>query len=116
MLSKIILSLLLTLFIELTISLVLGIRGKDLLRITFINIVTNVTLNIIVCLLYLVMNNYIVFYVIVPILEIIVFLVEGTYFKKLKNSIISPYKLSLLLNGFSYGYCFVYLIVRLIIK
>ena len=116
MLNNIILSLLLTLLIELTISIVLGIKGKDLLRITFINILTNVTLNIIVSLLYLVMNNYIVFYIIVPILEIFVFLIEGTYFKKLNKSIISPYKLSLLLNGFSYGYCFVYLLVKLLLK
>lgn len=116
MVSKIIQSLLLTLLIELTISIVLGIRKKDLLRITFINIVTNVSLNIIVCLLYLVINNYVVFYVIVPIFEVVIFIVEGTYFKKLKDSIISPYKLSLLLNGFSYGYCFVYLIIILLIK
>ena len=116
MIINIIQSLILTLLIELTISIVLGIRGKDLLRITFINIITNVTLNIIVSLLYLVMNNYIVFYIIVPILEIFVFLIEGTYFKKLNKSIISPYKLSLLLNGFSYGYCFVYLLVKLLLK
>ena len=116
MLNKILLSLILTLIIELTISIVLGIRGKDLLRITFINIVTNISLNIIVCLLYLVINNYIVFYVIVPILEIFIFIIEGTYFKKLNKSIISPYKLSLLLNGFSYGYCFVHLIIEKIIK
>ncbi len=116
MIINIIQSLILTLLIELTISIVLGIRGKDLLRITFINIITNVTLNIIVNLLYLVMNNYIVFYIIVPILEIFVFLIEGTYFKKLNKSIISPYKLSLLLNGFSYGYCFVYLLVKLLLK
>ncbi|MBR2603850.1 MAG: hypothetical protein IKE10_02400 [Bacilli bacterium] len=116
MIINIIQSLILTLLIELTISIVLGIKGKDLLRITFINIVTNVTLNIIVSLLYLVINNYVVFYIIVPILEIFVFLIEGTYFKKLNKSIISPYKLSLLLNGFSYGYCFVYLLVKLLLK
>ncbi len=116
MLSKIILSLILTLLIELTIALVLGIKGKDLLRITFINILTNVTLNIIVCLLYLVLNYKLVFYLIVSILEIFVFLIEGTYFKKLNKSIISPYKLSLLLNGFSYGYSFVYLLIDKLIK
>ena len=116
MLSSILLSLVLTLIIELTISLVLGIRGKDLLRITFINILTNVPLNIIVLLLYKVMNVNIVFYVIVPILEVFIILIEGTYFKKLNKSIISPYKLSILLNGFSYGYCFVHLIIEKIIK
>lgn len=116
MLISILTSLVLTLLIELTIAIVLGIRGKDLLRITFINILTNVTLNIIVSLLYLVMNNNIVFYVIVPIFEILVFYIEGTYFKKLDNSIISPYKLSILLNGFSYGYSFVYLLIKLFIK
>jgi hypothetical protein len=116
MVNRIILSLGLTLLIELTISIVLGIRGKDLLKITFINVLTNVPLNIIVLLLYSVMNNNIVFYGIVPVLEIIVILVEGTYFKKLNKSILSPYKLAILLNGFSYGYCFVQLLVEKIIK
>ena len=116
MLSNIIISLALSLLIELTISIVLGIRGKDLLRITFINVLTNVPLNIIVLLLYKVFSFNIVFYLIVPILEILVFLIEGTYFKKLNKSIISPYKLAFLLNIFSYGYSFVYLILSKIIK
>lgn len=116
MVSKIILSLILTLLIELTISIVLGIRGKDILKITLINLLTNVPLNIIVLILYSFMNDNIVFYLIVPLLEIIVFLIEGTYFKKLRESIISPYRLSLLLNGFSYGYTFVYLIIEKLLK
>ena len=116
MVSKIILSLILTLLIELTISILLGIRGKDILKITLINLLTNVPLNIIVLILYSFMNDNIVFYLIVPLLEIIVFLIEGTYFKKLRESIISPYRLSLLLNGFSYGYTFVYLIIEKLLK
>ena len=116
MLSNILISLLLTLIIELTISIVLGIRGKDILRILFINIITNVPLNIIVYLLYLVLDYKIVFYIIIPILEIVVVLLEGIYFKRLNKSILSPYKLSILLNIFSYGYCFVYLIIKNLIK
>ncbi|MBR4830868.1 MAG: hypothetical protein IKZ96_03795 [Bacilli bacterium] len=116
MLNSILQSLLLTLLIELFISLVLGIRGKDLLRITLINILTNVPLNILVSLLYTVIDNNIVFYVIVPVLEVLIVLIEGTYFKKLNKSIIGPYKLSLLLNGFSYSFCFVCLLLEKIIK
>lgn len=116
MVSKIILSLVLTLIIELTISLVLGIRGKDILRIIFINVMTNVPLNIIVNLLYMRFDPNIIFYCIVPILEIFVFIIEGKYFKKLNNSIINPYKLSFLLNIFSYGYSFVYIIISYLIK
>lgn len=116
MISNIIISLVLTLLIELIISIVLGIRGKDLLKITIINILTNVPLNIIVSLLYLALDSNIVFYFIVPILEVLVFLIEGTYFKTLKNSIIGPYKLSLFLNIFSYGYSFIYLIILSLIK
>lgn len=116
MVSKILLSLVLTLIIELTISIVLGIRGKDILRIIFINVMTNVPLNIIVNLLYMWFNPNVIFYFIVPILEILVFLIEGKYFKKLNNSIINPYKLSILLNAFSYGYSFVYLIINYLIK
>ena len=116
MVSKILLSLVLTLIIELTISIVLGIRGKDILRIIFINIMTNVPLNIIVNLLYMRFDPNIIFYCVVPILEILVFIIEGRYFKKLDNSIINPYKLSFLLNIFSYGYSFVYLIISYLIK
>lgn len=116
MLSSILQSLILTLLIELTISLVLGIRGKDLLKITIINILTNVPLNILVNLLYPVMNNNIVFYVIVPVLEVLIVFIEGTFFKKLNKSIIGPYKLSLLLNGFSYSFNFVCLMLDMIIK
>ena len=116
MLSSIILSLVLTLIIELTISLVLGIRGKDILRIIFINVLTNVPLNIIVNLLYMRFDPNIIFYFVVPILEIFVFIIEGKYFKKLDNSMINPYKLSILLNAFSYGYSFVYLIINYLIK
>ncbi|MBR4350823.1 MAG: hypothetical protein IKP98_01205 [Bacilli bacterium] len=116
MLNSILESLLLTLLIELIISLVLGIRGKDLLKITLINILTNVPLNIIVSILYNYMNNTIVFYGIVPILEVFIVLIEGTYFKKLNKSIIGPYKLSLLLNGFSYSFSLVYVILEKIIK
>ena len=116
MLNSILESLLLTLLIELIISLVLGIRGKDLLKITLINILTNVPLNILVSILYIYMNNTIVFYVIVPILEVFIVLIEGTYFKKLNKSIIGPYKLSILLNGFSYSFSLVYVILEKIIK
>ena len=116
MLNNILESLLLTLLIELIISLVLGIRGKDLLRITLINILTNVPLNIIVSILYIYMNNNIVFYVIVPILEVFIVFVEGLYFKKLNKNIIGPYKLSLLLNEFSYSFSLVYVILEKIIK
>lgn len=115
MLNSILQSLILTLLIELTISLVLGIRGKDLLKITIINILTNVPLNILVSLLYPLMNNNIVFYVIIPVLEVFIVLIEGLFFKKLNKSIIGPFKLSLLLNGFSYSFSFVCLILDVII-
>ena len=116
MLSNILISLFLTLLIELSISLLLDIKGNDLVKITIINISTNVPLNIIILLLYKVIDYKIVFYLIVPIFEIIIIIIEGTYFKKLKNSILTPYKLSLLLNGFSYGYSFVYLLISKLIK
>jgi len=114
--TNILISLILTLIIELSISITLGIKGKDLLKILFINIMTNVPLNILVLYLYTLLNINIVFYLMVPILEVLVFLIEGTYFKRLKNSIIGPYKLSLFLNVFSYGFSFVYLIINNILK
>lgn len=101
---NIIYSLILTLIIELTISFALGIKKCDLLRILIINILTNVPLNILVSLL----NNYIdyniIYYVMVPLLEIVVVFIESNYYKKLDNTVISNLKLSILLNSFSYGY------------
>ena len=116
MLNSILRSLILTLIIELVIAIVLGIKGKDLLKITFINILTNVPLNIITLLLYSVINEKLVFYLIVPIIEVFIVLIEGKHFKRLDKSIINPYKLSLLLNGFSYGFCFICIILGKIIK
>ena len=116
MVINIILSLILTLILELSISLILGIRGKDLLKIAFINVLTNVPLNIVTNLLNLVIDEDIVFYVIIPLLEVLVVIIEGNYFKKLKNSILSPFKLALFLNILSYGYVFVYMLVEKIIK
>lgn len=116
MLDSILFCLTITLVIELTLALVLGIRGKDLLRVTLINVLTNVPLNIIVTLLYRVLDNNLVFYLIVPIFEIGIILIEGAYYKKLNNSIIGPYKLSLLLNGFSYSFSIICVILEKIIK
>ena len=97
-----------TLIIELTIAYILGIRKDDLKKIAFINIMTNVPLNILVnILLRRIISNYYLLFIII-ILEIIVVIIEGNYFKKLNNSIIGVYKLSILLNVFSYSYGLVY--------
>ena len=103
MLHNILLALILTLLIELSISIVLGIRNKDLVRITIINILTNVPLNILIYLINGYINHFILNIVLIPIFEVIVILVEGMYYKKLNNSVIGKYKLSLLLNSLSYG-------------
>lgn len=116
MVNSILFSLILTLIIELTISIVIGIRGKDLIKIMIINIITNVLLNIFVIHLYNHFDNKIVYYFVVPVLEIVVFSIEGKLFKKLDNNVIGPYKLSLLLNGSSYGFGLICYLISYIIK
>ena len=109
MFSHLLTSLLATLVIELSVALLLNIKDiKDLSRIFFINCVTNLSINAIVYNLQESFSFYIVFFLIVPILEIVVFLVEGFYFKRLNYDKLNSFLLSLILNGCSYGAGLIY--------
>lgn len=109
MFLHLLISLLATLVIELSIALLLDIKNiKDLGKIAFINCVTNLSANAIVYNLQESFSFYIVFFLIVPIFEILIFLIEGAYFKRLSYNKMNSYLLSLILNGASYGCGLVY--------
>ena len=98
-----IISLLCTLLIEISVAFILKYRGKDLINVLLVNILTNPLLNSLV----IAINYYwglkarnISLY----ILEILVVLIEGfIYYKYLDRKKINGFILSLILNISSYG-------------
>lgn len=92
-----------TIMIELLFALILKIHDKtDLINVVLVNILTNPLL---VSTLYLVFLKYGEFAKIVfeIIMEIVIFAVEGTIYKRyLKYNKINPYLISLILNTASY--------------
>ena len=96
-------SLICTLVIEISIAFILKYRGKDLLNVLLVNILTNPLLNsIIVAINYyygLTARNITLY-----ILEVLVVIVEGFIYQKyLDRKKINGYLLSLILNIASYG-------------
>lgn len=85
MVISLIVSLFLTVIIELVVSLIIGIRGKEDLKVVFLaNVITNpivvFTAN---CVSFL--NNEVLYYVVVFILELLAIIVEFIIFKKFLN-------------------------------
>lgn len=98
-----VISLTITLVIEVTIALILKYRGKDIVNVILVNILTNPLLNsVIVAINYyygLKARNISLY-----ILEVLIILVEGMIYKKyLNRKKINGYILSLILNIASYG-------------
>ena len=92
-----------TLVIETTLAFILKYRGKDLLNVMLVNILTNPLLNsIIVAINYyygLTARNITLY-----ILEVLVVIIEGfIYHKNLERRRINGFILSLILNIASYG-------------
>lgn len=104
MLESLIISLFLTLVIEITISLILGIRDiKDIKIIFWANVLTNpivvFTTN---CVMLL--NNNLIYNIVVAIMEVAAVIVEYILFKKfLENKKKSPLLLSIINNGISFS-------------
>lgn len=97
----------LTLVIELTIALMLKVRNKyDILFIALINCVTNPLINVIYAgiLLFFRIEAYsLISYVVVFVLEIVVWLTEALFFKKMLEYKRMPgMLLSLILNASSF--------------
>lgn len=92
----------LTIIIELSLAVILGIRDKkDILNIILVNVMTNPLLvSLTTYITYNRIFNRILFII---IMEVLVVIIEGfTYKKILKFKKINPYVLSLILNASSY--------------
>ena len=104
MIKSLIVSLTLTLIIELTVSIIIGIRKKeDIIVVTCANICTNpVVVFTSNCILLL--NNMFIYIVAVTVLELIAWTVEFIIFKKyLEFNKMSPLMISILNNSISFG-------------
>lgn len=104
MIESLIVSLFLTLVIELTVSIIIGIREKyDIKVVICANVCTNPVVVYIANLIIL-LNNIKLYILAVAILEISAVIVEFLIFKKyLKFNKISPFLISLLNNVISFG-------------
>ena len=104
MLESLIISLFLTIVIELSISLILGIRKKeDIYIVILVNICTNPIVVTIANYLILIGINKLIYNIIVIIMEIAVVFAEYAMYKKyLKSYKKSPLLLSLINNSTSY--------------
>ena len=106
MIESLLISLILTLVIELGVAICLGVRGKnDLLLVVLVNTLTNPVVVFLANLSFLLGASWIAVRVaIIIVLEILAFLVEGFLLKKfLQNKKIQPYLLALLMNLISFG-------------
>ncbi len=104
MLISLIISLFLTIVIELSVSLILGIKKKnDIYIVVLANICTNpIVVYVANCLKML--NNALLYNIVVMIMEIIVVIVEFKIYKKyLKIYKKSPFTLSIVSNAISFG-------------
>ena len=104
MIESLCVSLVLTLMIELPVSFILGMREKEDFEVVFwVNVLTNpVVVFGANCMILL--NNPMAYNIYVAIVEITVVIVEGMVFKRLLTyQKKSPFLISLLNNGISYG-------------
>ena len=103
MIESLIVSLILTLIIEVTLALIIKVRDEeDVFTVIFASVVTNPIVVFSVNMINL-LDNYVLTRSIIYILEILVVFVEGYIFKKYMKSLkINPYLFALYLNGLSF--------------
>ena len=104
MLKNLIVSLILTIIIELAISIIIGIRKRnDIITIITVNTLTNPIVVFIANIIYT-LENALLYWIIVIAMEIIVVFIEGKIYNKiLKFEKISGLKLSFINNVVSFG-------------
>ena len=104
MLNSIIISLILTIVIEVTLSLIIGLRDTDNIeKVILVNILTNPLVVTTTNIVYLLSQSYIFRNIVLGFLEVAVIFVEGFLFKKLlKDFKINSYLFALYLNGISF--------------
>ena len=103
MIESLMVSLILTLIIEVTLALLANVRDEDdIFTVIFASVVTNPVVVFTVNMIML-LNNYLLTRVVIYALEILVVFVEGFIFKKyMKKLKMNPYLFALYLNGFSF--------------
>lgn len=104
MIKSLVVSLFLTLLIELTICIILGIRKKEDIKVVVCaNVCTNpIVVFISNCILLL--NNMIIYWIVVAILEITAVVIETIIYKKcLRYDKISPFAISAICNIISFS-------------
>ena len=104
MIFSLIISLVLTLIIELIISLIIGIREKEDIKIIICaNVLTN-PIVVFIANIVILLDNNIIYDIVVAILEISAFITEAIIFKKLlKFNKISPWLISFINNLISFS-------------
>lgn len=104
MILSLLISLFLTIIIELTVSFIIGIRNKDDMKVVIlVNICTNPIVVYIANCLMLFTNDFI-YNIGVAILEMLVVMVEFVLYKKyLKFDKVSPFAISLINNVISFS-------------
>ncbi len=101
-LSTLIIPYVITLFLELILAWILGIRKKrDLLTVVLVNTLTNPLLNLI--LLYLAASfPYSTYQWAVPLMELLIWMAEGLLFRKFLKKLRHPFLFSACLNAVSF--------------
>lgn len=99
-------NLLLTLVIEAIVAVILNVKSfKDLLKISFVNIITNPLLTIIIALFSLTpIYSITTHWILTLIMEAIIFVGESFLFKILLDTKVNPFKLGIILNSTSFIY------------
>lgn len=111
MIESLITSLILTIILETIFSYMLRIRNiKGLKTIMFVNVYTNPVVVFLSNMVYLV-NNILVYYFSIFILETGTIIIEALLFKRYLKANISPIRLSIYNNFFSFGIGLILLII-----
>lgn len=105
MVKSLMTSLFLTLIIELTITVLMGIRTKEDIRVIICaNVCTNPVVVYIVNCVSIISGKLLIYWITVAILEIFAVIVEYIIYKKyLKFNRINPFVISLMCNVISFG-------------
>ena len=104
MFESLVISLFLTLMIEISLALIVKIRDEEnLTTVLWVNVLTNPVVVFTANMTSIILDNYFITRAVIYFLEIMVVIVEGYLFKKyLKDLKMNPYLFALYLNGISF--------------
>lgn len=104
MFESLVISLFLTLMIEISLAAIVKVRDEEnLITVMWVNVLTNPVVVFTANMTSILFDNYFITRAVIYFLEIMVVIVEGCLFKKyLKETKINPYLFALYLNGISF--------------